>query len=83
MGPSWQNSECKSSFAAKITAVSVRVNEIPLFTGQIAKTDPTHNCRLYSVQTDRLALYSGENLGKTGLSLPNWRHLSWEGGGVK
>jgi len=56
MGPSWQNGKCKLSFIVKITAVSVQVSKIPLFTGQIAKTDPTHNCRLDGVQTGRLAL---------------------------
>lgn len=42
-GPRWQKCKCKRLFAVKITAVCVQVNEIPLFNGQIAKTDPTHN----------------------------------------
>lgn len=42
-GPSWQKCKCKHLFAVRITAVCVRVCEIPLFNGQIAKTDPTHN----------------------------------------
>lgn len=54
----------------KITTISVQVNEIPLFTGQIAKTDPTHNCGLYSVQTGRLALRSGETRLKLGYLYP-------------
>lgn len=60
MGASWQNCKCKLCFAVKITVLSVQVNKMPLLTGQIAKADPTYNCRLYSVQAGRLALNGGQ-----------------------